>query len=97
MVTKYGIEGEVAFIDPFGNLISNIPAELVVQRPGVLRIGKRTVHKLAWVSCYAEAKPGELAALFSSNGKLEVAVVQGNAARRLGARVGTLLGVGFAR
>ena len=95
-LTTKGIEGEVVFVDPFGNLISNIPVDMVSQRPGVLRIGKRTVHKFAWVRSYAEAKPGELAALISSNGKLEVAVVQGNAARRLGARVGTSLSVGFA-
>jgi S-adenosylmethionine hydrolase len=96
-LTKNRIDGEVAFIDPFGNLISNIPAEMVQRQPVVLRIGKRTFKQLAWVCCYAEAKPGELAALISSNGNLELAIVQGNAAQRLGARVGTPLGVGFAR
>jgi S-adenosylmethionine hydrolase len=70
---------------------------MVQKQPGVLRIGKRTLKQFAWVRCYAEAKPGELAALISSNGNLELAIVQGNAARRLGARVGTPLGVGFAR
>jgi S-adenosylmethionine hydrolase len=90
-----GIEGEVVFVDPFGNLLSNIPAEMVRQRPDVLRVGKRRLKRFAWVRSYAEAKPGDLAALLSSNGRLEVAVVQGNAARRLGARVGTPLSVGF--
>jgi S-adenosyl-L-methionine hydrolase (adenosine-forming) len=96
-LTRNGIDGEVAFVDPFGNVISNIPAEMVQQRPEILRIGKRLLKRFAWVRSYADAKPGELAALVSSNGKLEVAIVQGNAARRLGARVGTPLGVGFAR
>jgi S-adenosylmethionine hydrolase len=95
--TMNGIAGEVVFVDPFGNLISNIPAELVRRRPDVLRVGKRSLKRFAWVRSYAEAKPGELAALISNNGRLEVAIVQGNAGRRLGARVGTSLGVGFDR
>jgi len=96
-LTRNGIEGEVAFVDPFGNLISNIPVEMIQQRPEILRIGKRSLKRFAWVRSYADAKPGELAALISSNGKLEVAVVQGNAARQLRASVGTPLGVGFTR
>ena len=38
---------------------------------------------------YAEAEAGTLVALVSSNGMLEIAVSNGNAAERLGARVGT--------
>jgi S-adenosylmethionine hydrolase len=92
-----GIEGEVVFIDSFGNLISNIPGKTVRQRPNLLRIGRRSFKRFAWVHSYAEARSGQLAALISSDGKLEVAVVQGNAARRLRAHVGTPLAVGFAR
>jgi len=96
-LTKNGVKGEVAFVDPFGYLISNIPAEMVRQQPGILRIGKGSLKRFAWVRSYAEASPGDLAALISSNGILEVAIVQGNAARRMGAWVGTPLGVGFTR
>jgi S-adenosylmethionine hydrolase len=70
---------------------------MIRQRPGLLRVGRRSFKRFAWVRSYAEAKPGELAALISSDHKLEVAVVQGNAARRLRARVGTALVVGFAK
>jgi len=91
------IEGEVAFIDAFGNLISNIPGKLIRQKPSVLRIGQHSFKRFAWIRSYAEAKSGRIAALISSDDRLEVAVVNGNAARRLNARVGTSLAVGFAR
>jgi S-adenosylmethionine hydrolase len=90
------VYGEIAFVDPFGNLISNIPADLLARNIETLRVGERMLEQFSWVRSYAEAKPGELAALISSNGRLEVAVVQGNAAQQLRARVGTPLRVGFA-
>jgi S-adenosylmethionine hydrolase len=92
-----GTVGEVLFVDPFGNLISNIPEEQVRKKPDRLLVGKHWFKRFAWVRTYAEAKSGTLAALISSDGKLEVAVVQGNAARRFRACVGTPLGVRFAR
>jgi S-adenosylmethionine hydrolase len=92
-----GIEGEVVFVDPFGNLISNIPGKMIRKKPSVVRIGLRSFKRFAWVSSYAEAKSGQIAALISSDDKFELAVVNGNAARRLHARIGTPLAVGFAR
>jgi S-adenosyl-L-methionine hydrolase (adenosine-forming) len=94
---KVGIAGQVLFVDSFGNLISNIPAEMVHKRPIRLRVGGRSLSRFRWVNSYAEAKPGQLVALISSDGRLEVAVVQGSAARRLHARVGTPLVVGFGK
>jgi S-adenosyl-L-methionine hydrolase (adenosine-forming) len=88
-ITKDGICGEVAFVDHFGNLISNIPAEMVRDKPRCVRIGRRVIRQFAWVRTYAEARPGELALLVSSDGKMELAIAQGNAARRLRARPGT--------
>ena len=88
-----GWQGEVLFVDHFGNLISNIPADSTWLAPAILRVGKRAVRRFRWVRSYAEAKAGQTVALISSNGNLEVAVVQGNAARRLRARVGTPLAV----
>jgi S-adenosylmethionine hydrolase len=88
-----GIRGEIVFIDHFGNLISNIPAASVGQRPERLIVGSHTYQKITWVRSYAEAKPGTLVALISSSGHLELAVVQGNAALWLKARIGTPLTV----
>jgi S-adenosylmethionine hydrolase len=47
------------------------------------------------VRSYAEASPGSLVALASSDGWLEVAVVLGNAAQKLGATVGTSVTIGW--
>ncbi|MFL5339334.1 MAG: S-adenosyl-l-methionine hydroxide adenosyltransferase family protein [Gemmataceae bacterium] len=91
------IRGEVAFIDDFGNLITNIPADMVRQRPRVLQIGRQSRKRFGWVRTYGEAKFGTLVALFSSDGRLEIAVVNGSAAERLQAVVGTPVIVGFAR
>jgi S-adenosylmethionine hydrolase len=40
---------------------------------------------------YGEAAPGELMALVSSDGRIEIAVRDGSAAARLGARRGTVV------
>lgn len=94
---KNGINGEVVFVDHFGNLITNIPAG-ELQPPEVLQVGEKTYRsRFRWVRTYAEAPPGTLIALVSSNGMLEVAVTQGSAARRLRARIGTPVSVGWAR
>jgi S-adenosylmethionine hydrolase len=84
------VQGEVLYIDSFGNVITNLtrdevaaagnPARLVITCAG------RTIRGL--VPTYAAAMPQELVALFDSQGRLELAIVQGNAARELGAEVG---------
>ena len=76
--------GEVQFVDDFGNLITNIPACKLKSLPVGVSIDGLPGQKLRWVRTYAEATPGELVCLFSSDGFFEVAEVNGNAARRLG-------------
>ncbi|HEV3144914.1 MAG TPA: SAM-dependent chlorinase/fluorinase [Gemmataceae bacterium] len=84
------LEGEVAFVDDFGNLISNVPVDML---PPVFQvtIGAQEIRR--FVRSYAEAKPGELVALISSDGHLEIALVNGNAAHRLRAESGTAVTV----
>ncbi len=81
------ILGEVVFVDHFGNLITNIPAELLPEA-GPAKLSVESHPVLRWVRSYGEAAPGELVALLSSSGLLEVAVVQGSAAARLDLRRG---------
>jgi S-adenosylmethionine hydrolase len=84
------LEGEVAFIDPFGNLLTNIPGEALRRWEGralEVRVGGERVTRQ--VRTYGEAEPGSLVVLVSSVGTLEVAVSHGRAAGRLGAQVGT--------
>src|SRR5882672_1217397 len=73
-----GIEGEVVSIDRFGNLITNIPGELLPASDGVrITVGRRVVRALS--RSYADAKKGALLALVGSTGHLEISVNQGSA------------------
>jgi S-adenosylmethionine hydrolase len=75
-----GIEGEVVAIDRFGNLITNIPAGMLPDTPGLrISVGRRVLRKLS--RSYADAPRGGLLALVGSTGHLEISINQGNAAR----------------
>lgn len=87
--TADSISGEVIFVDHFGNLISNISGSVMAHLPASTRVAIAGGIPTRRVRTYAEAPRGELVSLISSSGLLEVAVVQGNAAQQLGARVGT--------
>jgi len=81
-------QGEVQFVDDFGNLITNIPASKVRSLPVRASFGGEAAHTIRWARTYADATPGELICLFSSDGFFEVAEVNGSAARRLGVEAG---------
>lgn len=82
--------GEVAHVDRFGNLITNLPAAefLPMAVKGLaLKAGLTEVCKV--VQSYAEAAEGELVLITGSSGNLEVAMNQGSAARQLGVGLGS--------
>ena len=82
-----GLRGVVEHIDHFGNVRTNIQrADCGRQAPLAVRIGATQVN--AFVRTFGERPAGELIALFGSSGDLVLAVVNGNAAQRLGAKVG---------
>jgi S-adenosylmethionine hydrolase len=84
------LAGQVVFVDRFGNLISNIPGEAFqrwAKRPVRILVGTNEVPRR--VRTYGEADKGELVALISSTERLEIAVVEGNAAQQLHASAGT--------
>ncbi|MBL8824321.1 MAG: SAM-dependent chlorinase/fluorinase [Planctomycetia bacterium] len=87
--TGSGLEGEIVFIDAFGNLISNIAISDLPSSPMEVRLGSYSISSLK--KTYGEAAPGEAIALVSSSGFLEIAVVNGNAAEFLQAGLGTPL------
>ncbi len=84
------IEGRVVEVDHFGNLITNIGAELVQGAPRDERLrvtlGEHETYGL-WQT-YGENPPQTLVALVGSEGFVEVALVNGNAAEMLDAGVG---------
>ncbi len=88
--TPDGVRGVVVVADPFGNLVTNIPADAVTATAQV-RIGGHSVPRR--VRAYGDAEPGTLVALIGSSGRLEVAVVNGSAAARLGVGVGAPVSV----
>jgi hypothetical protein len=80
------IEGTVLRVDRFGNLITNIDRKAfdrLAQGGAVeIRAGETSIGRL--VSTYAEIAGGEVAALFGSSDRLEVAANAESAADRLG-------------
>jgi S-adenosylmethionine hydrolase len=77
--------GEVVYVDRFGNLISNIPAAWATPGAWTCRIAGQVAPLVA---AYAEVAEGALAGVIGSAGAVEVAVRNGNAARRLDVETG---------
>jgi S-adenosylmethionine hydrolase len=85
-----GFVGEVIFRDAFGNLITNLSADrLTDAAPGSweIEIAGERVQGIA--KTYGDRPTGTLIALVGSSGWLEIAVVNGDAARHLTAGAGT--------
>jgi S-adenosylmethionine hydrolase len=85
-----GVEGEVVYIDRFGNAITTLEGGLMHG----LRVAECEVHARRRGVCPVEAfyqavAPGEPVALAGSSGFVEIAVNGGSAAKSLGLRIGT--------
>src|ERR1035438_6028745 len=85
-----GLEGEVVYIDRFGNAITNLEGGLLKRAGGA----SCEVHaKRRWncpvKSFYQAVPPNKPIALVGSSGFLEIAINGGSAAKVLGVRVGT--------
>jgi S-adenosyl-L-methionine hydrolase (adenosine-forming) len=96
--------GEVLHIDHFGNVVTSLgpfewcgqdlmltskSVELAIRFPATtaeIVIGK--THLSGVQATYGAVAPGDLLALINSDLQLEIAVNQGNAARRLGCEIG---------
>jgi S-adenosylmethionine hydrolase len=77
--TENSILGKTIFIDPFGNIITNIPAGIIDFIAGdILKIGKKQIK---FMKSYGYCKIKEPLSLIGSHGYLEIAINQGNAAR----------------
>lgn len=89
-----GLEGQVLYVDHFGNLISNISEQHLARLPvrgtamsvyvGPLRVGPLR-------HTYGDVNTGEITALIGSTGMLEVAINRGHAAEQLRAKAGTIV------
>ncbi|HEY4258683.1 MAG TPA: SAM-dependent chlorinase/fluorinase [Schlesneria sp.] len=83
------VHGNVLTVDHFGNLITNIPRSAIPADAAHVAIQVTNIELAGVVLCYADRCDGECVALYGSSGRLEIAVVNGDAARHLGAGIGT--------
>jgi len=82
VVAPHQVSGVVVTVDHFGNLITNIDAELVATfAHPVVRVAG---HELPMRRTYADARPGDYLVLVNSFGVLEVARAEQSAAAGLG-------------
>lgn len=75
------IRGHVVHVDRFGNLISNVPGAWIATGRWQCAIASQRIACSG--DTYSAVEPGELLALVSSDGTVEVAVREGNAAQVL--------------
>lgn len=78
--------GEVLYIDPFGNLTTNIPAELVAPGTAFTLQTPRGPRRVRSARTYADGPRSVLLLVLGGEGLLEVAVREGDAAARTGLR-----------
>jgi S-adenosylmethionine hydrolase len=81
-------------VDIFGNLNTDLPASVLVDQENILfRILGREIQGL--VNSYGDEQPGTLVAMIDSENFIEIASVNGSAAKVLGAQSGDIVEVIF--
>lgn len=82
--SERGWHGEILYVDHFGNLITNLPNDLVAVDPGewIVRWGAQGSSPVA--DHYGAVKAGHPVAVPGSTGFIELAINQRSAARTLG-------------
>lgn len=83
------VEGVVSYIDGFGNLVTSIRENLIAPEHAVELEGSDAKWRPARGRTFADVEPGDLVAYVGSTGLLEIAVRNGSAAHKTGARRGS--------
>lgn len=101
-LTADGVDGCIQYIDYFGNLITNIPGNLVAGKSWYVAIARSTLSResdLEFVipsgTSYSSSESGNLIALVGSHSWVEIAVFRGNAQAFLGIDWGAKVKVNF--
>lgn len=89
--TEDGWRGEVTHVDHFGNVSTNIRVEhlgeaIKAKENIVVRLNEMEIKGM--VNTFGERSVGEIIALIGSTGALGIAVVNGDAAGKLGVKIG---------
>jgi len=92
---KDGVQGWIVHIDRFGNLVTNIPEEMVDETgEGVkvkIYVGNTILDQI--VSTFGNVTEGEPAAYIGSSGMLEIAINKGSAHEMLGVEKGAQISI----
>jgi S-adenosylmethionine hydrolase len=86
-----GLEGEVIYVDRFGNVVSSIEGHMIDRPVAAVLIGEHATDGMK--RFFGEVPEGHLLALINSFGLLEIAVNRGNAAEELEVEMGDRVGV----
>jgi S-adenosylmethionine hydrolase len=89
---KNGVKGEIIYIDPFGNAVSNINSGSLGKGWSVVHLKDNRMARR--VRVFADGRPGELIAYPGSAGMIEIAVA-GGSAKSLGIAVGNPIEIRF--
>jgi len=89
-------EGTIAYVDRFGNALTNLTADVLARAfDGVpderVTVTSGEIRILGLQRTYGDAPIGTLVALIGSSGRLEIAEVGGHASARFGLGVGDLV------
>jgi S-adenosyl-L-methionine hydrolase (adenosine-forming) len=80
--------GKILYVDSFGNLITNIPSDIlpkdIEQKTLTVVSGEKRWEHVPFVSSYGFVKQGDILLAVGSTHFLEISVNQGNAAQTLG-------------
>lgn len=93
IITKSSIIGKIVNCDKFGNLTTNIPAELLNKPIIQIQIGSIRIACLS--KSYSEVKVNQPIAIIGSAGYLEIAIRNGNARQQLSAERGDIVTIEF--
>ena len=85
--TPEGIQGEVIYVDRFGNLITNLKPADLPQGSFIIEVEGEIIREMK--STYEEGELGEVIALWGSHGRLELATKRRSLALEKGWGVGT--------
>ncbi len=95
--SKNELEGRVAHVDKYGNLITNIKLEdfttVGKNRQARIRVGRTWIEGIS--SSYGKSEGGDCICLFNSSGFLEISIIQGHASKLLGMKYDSPVAVSF--
>lgn len=79
-ISRSQITGSIQYIDHFGNLITNIPAKLLLGKSWQVQIDRQAINS---GNTYSDVPQGKAVSLIGSHGWVEIALNGGNASTEL--------------